>query len=132
MDASLVDEVWDAVSARVGDDLRTVVRYEATSFEVRMREDLRDEYSAADDQAVVDTTIIHQLSLAEAENEVRTDPLRGLIRVFDDTWMLSRPDSFTAKSGFIVSIQRDGETSSMADVEWCIEYLDEEIAPRLE
>ena len=131
MDDSLVTEIWEDISERVGDDLRTVVRYEATSFEVRMRDDLRAKYSTDDDQAVVDTTIINQLSLAEADSGVRTEPLCALIRVFGDTWMLSRPDSPGAKSGVIVSIQRDSETTSLADVEWCIEYLDDEVAPRL-
>ena len=131
MNDTLVDEMWEDVSARVGDDLRVVMRYEATEFEARMRDDVCEMYSAEEDQTAVDDTIVTQLRLAETERAFKAGSLRAVVRVFDDAWGMSRPDSLAAKSGVFVSIQRDGGCASMADVEWCVEYLDGEVAPRL-
>lgn len=131
MSPDLVDTVWDAVVGRVGDDLRVVTRYEAGDFETRMREDVRAAYTTSEDRVVVDETIIDQLSRPRTERAFRAGVLRAVVRVFDDAWILSWPSPTDPKAGVIVSIQRDG-AATMGDVEWCLDYLDEEIAPRLE
>ncbi|WP_394295413.1 hypothetical protein [Halogeometricum pallidum] len=127
---SLVDTVWDDISDRVGDDLRVVTEYRATEHEARMREDMSELYDPGESQSIVDDTIVHQLSGRTTEGAFKAGQLRAFIRVFDDSWVLAWTKSLREKSGFIVSIDRDGETASMDDLEWCIDYLDTEIAPR--
>ncbi|QIB75874.1 hypothetical protein GL213_02740 [Halogeometricum borinquense] len=132
MDDSLVVRVWGDVTERVGDDLRAVTQYEATSFATRMREDLRDVYDADDNQTIVDDTIVTLLSGRDSERTLETGEFRAFVRVFDDAWILTWVDGLPKKSGFLISIERDGETATMNDVEWCIQYLDEEIEPLIE
>ena len=132
MEDELVDRLWEAVAERVGDDLRGVVRYAPTEFEVRLRDDVRDRYGSEDRVAVVDDTIVNQLSLANAESAYKAGRVEGFVRVFEEAWVLAWPDGSPGKSGVLVSIERTGSTASMDDVEWCLRYLDREIRPRLE
>lgn len=129
---SVVSTVWTAVSDRVGDDLRVVTHYEATDFETRMRPDVRERYTEAEDRSVVDDTIITQLAAGDAETPFETGAFYALIRVYEEAWIVSWTAELPAKSGVIVSIQRDGETATLADVEWCLEYLESEVAPTFE
>lgn len=122
--------IWDDVTERVGDDLRVVTRYGPQEFETRMRDDVRAAYTDAEDRTVVDDTIINQLGLRGTEAAFRTGRLHGVVRVFDDAWILSWTDALPKKSGVIVSIQRNAG-ATMDDVDWCVRYLDDEIAPRL-
>lgn len=131
MDDELVTKVWDAVSDRVDDNLRVVTWYDAEAFETRMRPDIREQYTADEDRVVVDDTIVTQLSLPETENAFKTGRLQALVRVFDDAWVVSWTDSLPKKSGFLISVQRHGEVT-MDDIEWCLQYLDDEVAPLLE
>lgn len=94
-----------------------------------MRDDVRTQYSSIDDSRIVDDTILSQLVAADTEDSFKTGELQGIVRIFDDAWILAWPDANSKKSGVIVSIQRDSEQTSMADIEWCVEYLDEEVAP---
>jgi hypothetical protein len=105
-------------------------------FETKMRDDLRTQYSSIDDSSIVDDTILSQLVVADTEDSFKTGELQGILRIFDDAWILAWSDVHSNKSGIIIiiiiiiiSIQRDSEQTSMADIEWCIEYLDEEVAP---
>lgn len=129
---SLVTKVWEDVSDRVGDDLRVVTRYESTDFETRMRDDVREQYTAAEDRVVVDDTILTQLVVDDTGQSFETGELHGIVRIFDDAWVLAWSDRRARKSGFIVSIQRDGATASMDDVDWCVRYLEDEVAPLLD
>jgi hypothetical protein len=64
---SIVDRVWTDLHERVGDDLRVVTRYETREFETRMREDVRERYTADEGRAIVDDTIVRQLGLFDTE-----------------------------------------------------------------
>lgn len=132
MTSSLVEQIWEDVYARVGGDLRAVARYGPQDFETRKRDDVREQYTPEEDRVVIDDTIIKQLNLADTESAFKTGRLHGLVRTFDDAWILSWPDHLPGKSGVIVSIQRDGSTASMDDVDWCVRYLEDEIAPLLD
>lgn len=125
MTDSPVRAVWDEVHDRVGDDLRVVTRFEPRGFETRMRDDVREAYTEAEDQAIVDDTILDQMRLSDFQEEVKAGDLHAVIRVFDDAWILAWPDDVRARSGFIVSLERGGERASPDDVEWVIEYLNE-------
>ena len=46
--------------------------------------------------------------------------------------MIAWPDHLPGKSGFIVSLQRDGDVATIQDVEDCLRYLDEEVRPTLD
>jgi hypothetical protein len=126
MSKTAVDTVWEAVYDRIGDDLRVVTRYDATDYETRMRDDIREKYTTDEDRQVVDDTIIKQLGLTESETAFNTGTVQAFIRVFDEAYILSWSDTLPKKSGFIVSIDRHGSTATMDDLEWCIQYLDGE------
>jgi hypothetical protein len=132
MAESLVTRIWDDVTERVGDDLRVVTRYGPQEFETRMRDDVRAAYTDDEDREIVDDTIVKQLGLDDTETAFRTGRLHGVVRVFDDAWVLSWTDDLPKKSGVIVSIQRDGAAATMDDLDWCVRYLDDEIAPLVE
>lgn len=127
MAPGVVDRVWAEVSERVGDDLRVVTRYDGGRFDTRMRDDVRRLYTAAEDQRVVDDTVVDQLRVRDVAERFRAGPLRAHVLVFEEAWILAWPSG--SKSGVIVSLQRDGGTATAADVEWCIDYLAAELGP---
>lgn len=131
MTDSLVERIWADLFQELGEDLRVVTRYESTEFETKMRDDVRARYTREEDRAVVDDTIIKQLGFDETEEAFKTGQLHALVRVFNNAWIVSWADDLASKSGIIVSIQR-GSTTSMNDVEGCIQYLETEIAQQIE
>ena len=130
MERNLVDIVWDDLRERVGDDLRTVVQYDARSSAVKFRPDVRKQYEQDERQQILDDAIVQQLSFSDQETVFKTGELRSFVRVFDEAWVLTWRDPSNVKAGFLISIQRDGD-ATMEDVEYCIQYLDDEVEPRL-
>jgi hypothetical protein len=130
MDRDLVDTVWDDLYDRLGDDLRTVVRYEASTSESKFRPDVREQYERAEREQIRNDTIVQQLGLAEQGSVFKTGELESLVRVFEDAWVLTWRDPSNVKAGFLVSIQRDRD-ATMNDVDETIRYLDREIQPEL-
>jgi len=130
--SSVVDRVWTDLRERVAEDLRVVTRYEAREFEIRMREDVRERYTDREDRAIVDDTIVRQLGLFDTERRFDAGELEANVNVFERAWVIAWPDHLPSKSGVIVSIQRDGDAATLADVEACLDYLDEEAGPSLD
>jgi hypothetical protein len=129
MGSSLVEKVWGDVFEHIDDDLRAVTRYDGLDHEMKLRDDVRTEYTRDEDRAIVDQAILSQLSLDETEGAFKTGELESVILAFEDAWILQWSDQLKTKSGLLISIQRNGERASIADIEWCIEYLNEQIAP---
>ncbi|MFB6220527.1 MAG: hypothetical protein ABEH90_03725 [Halolamina sp.] len=127
MSERLIDRIWDAFHERLGDDLRGVDLYSGERLESRLRDDVRQLYSPAEDREAADDTIVKQLGLARTESAFKVGELRSLIRVFDEAYVLSWTHELEEKSGVMVSVERPGETVTLADLEWCLEYLDDEI-----
>ena len=94
----------------VGDDLRAVVQYDGTKYEMRRREDVREKYTYDESQRLVDDTVVDQISLPDTQRSFKAGGLHGLIRIFDEAWILSWPDHLPGKSGVMVSVQREGGT----------------------
>lgn len=132
MTEPLVETIWDAVSERVGDELRGVTRYNGLDFEMKLRADVRASYSNAEDRELVDEAVLSQLNLGGTEDAFKTGDLQSVIHIFEEAWVLQWPDNLTTKSGILISIQRDGTAASMADIEWCIDYLSEDVSPQIE
>jgi hypothetical protein len=126
----LVEGLWRALSALVGPELRVVTWYEGRSFETRMRDDVRQQYSALDDQAVVDDIVGWQLRFPGSVDRHNSGELDALVRVFEDAWVVIWPLSYANRSGIVVSIER-GDDVSMAVVDDCIDYLSTHLRPRL-
>ena len=126
-----MDTVWDDLHARIGDDLRTVVQYDASSSRVKFRSDVREQYGQDERQRIRDDAIVQQLSVSDQESVFQVGDLRSLVRVFEEAWVLTWHEPSNTKAGFLISIQRDGDTATMDDVEDCIQYLDGEIRSRL-
>lgn len=126
---SIVERVRADLRERVGEDLRVVTRYESLEFETRMRTDVRERYTEREDRAIVDDTIVRQLGLSDTQRRFQAGELEANVHVFERAWVLAWPDHLPGKSGFIVSVQRDGDAATVADVEGTLEYLDEEVAP---
>ncbi|RXK49148.1 hypothetical protein [Halorientalis pallida] len=131
MERDLVDVVWDDLHERVGEDLRTVVQYDAGSSVVQFRPDVEEQYEMTERQQILDDAIVQQLSFSDQGSVFKTGELRSFVRVFDEAWVLTWREPSNVKAGFLISIQRDGEVATMADVEYCVQYLDSEIEPRL-
>ena len=131
MERDFVDEVWGDLHERVGDDLRTVVQYDAGSSAVKFRPDVRERYDLDEQQQILDDAIVQQLSFSDQGSVFKTGDLKSFVRVFDEAWVLTWREPSNVKAGFLISIQRDGDSATMEDVEYCIEYLDDEIEPRL-
>ena len=130
MNRELVEGLWRALSALVGPELRVVTWYEGRSFETRMRDDVRQQYSALDDQAVVDDIVGWQLRFPGSVDRHNSGELDALVRVFEDAWVVIWPLSYADRSGIVVSIER-GDDVSMAVVDDCIDYLSTHLRPRL-
>ena len=131
MTATLAQTIWDALHERLGPDLRTVVRYDATGYTSRNRADVDELYDDEEGRRIVDQSIITQLSQQDLSAHLKTGDLEAVVRVFGDAWILTWPDPLEGKSGVYVSIEREGDTATMADVEWCLEYLETEVAPQV-
>jgi hypothetical protein len=130
MSRELVDELWAALSDVVGPDLRVVTWHRGREFETHMRDDVREQYSTLDDQAIVDDIVGWQLRLPGSEDRHDSGALEAIVRVFDESWTITWPHSYADRTGIIVSVERGGD-ASMADVEACIDYLSDEVPPRL-
>lgn len=129
---SVTEFVWERVADRVGEDLRAVNRYTPTDFEAKMRPDVRALYTREEHRRIVDDTIIEQLSTPETERAFKAGELLAIVRTFEEAWIVLWSDGTGRKSGVNVSIQRDGERATMSDVEWCIEFLEDEVADRID
>lgn len=126
-----VESVWDDLASMQGDDLRAVARYDRTSYETKLRADIRDQYSEHADRSIVDDAILNQMILKDNRPGLKAGELESVVRVYEDIWFIVWPDGTSRKSGFIVSIQRGGQ-ATMADVASVLEYLEEEVAPALD
>lgn len=111
--------VWEDLSDLVGEDLRVVTRYDGMDYDTVMREDVREQYAAHEDRAIIDDTVVKQIGLANTEGAFKTGRLEAVVRVFEDAWVASIPDRIGAKSGIIVSVDRDG-AATMDDVDRCV------------
>lgn len=130
MSVQSAEYVWDDLTSVLGDDLRAVARYDRTNYETKLRDDIRAQYSEHADRSIVDDAILNQMILQDNRPGLKVGELESIVRVYEDSWFIVWPDSFSRKSGFIVSIQR-GSQATMADVESVLEYLEEEVAPAL-
>lgn len=123
VDAS-AQAVWDDLATVLGEDLRVVTRYDGMDYDTVMREEIREQYSANEDRAIIDDTIVKQLGFRNTEGAFKTGRLEAVVRVFEDAWVASIPDRIGAKSGFIVSVERGG-AATMDDVDECIRRVRE-------
>ncbi|WP_335998991.1 hypothetical protein [Halorientalis halophila] len=128
---ALANDVWDELYERVQHDLRAVVRFTPTDYDGQLRSDVAETYDSDERERIIDETIIRQLGLTGEESDMKVGELSAFVRQFDRAWVISWREPDDVKSGFFVSIQRDGYDATMADVEYCIQYLNEEIEPRL-
>lgn len=128
MASALAQRVWDHLESEFGEDLRGVTRYEGMEFSTHLRDDIRAQYSSKEDRDIVDSTIIPQLQLNDSRDTIKAGDAEATIRVFEQAWVLMCPDPDGPKSGFIVSIERNGE-HSMTAIQDTLEYLTTEISP---
>lgn len=130
MDDVLVDDVWDEMYQRVGEDLRAVTQYRGTTLETRMRDDVRAQYTAEEDSELITETIVNQMGEQRVDAQFKTGGLNGLIRVFDTAWVVTCANPANWKAGVLVSIQRGGSQASIEDTGACIRFLNQEIIPQ--
>lgn len=126
----LVEELWTALSTLVGPELRVVTWYEGRAFETKMRDDVRQQYSTLDDQAVIDDIVGWQLRFPGSIDRHNSGELDASVRVFEDAWVVIWPLSYADRSGIVVSVERGGAVS-MDIVDDCIDYLTTNLRPRL-
>jgi hypothetical protein len=124
MSAERARTVWEALEERFGDVVRAVVRYDGFEYDAVTRPDVRDRYTDEDARHLVNDVVVNQLILADSEESFQAGRHRAFIRVFDEVWVVIRPDDVPAKTGYLVSFDRDGGEPSF-DVGTGVEYLDE-------
>lgn len=129
MAQGLVDRIWKDLRLRVGADLRAVTEYEAHAFDTRMRDDVRESYTPEDGRELIDRTIIDQFSERAVDEQFKAGDLQAVVQVFVESWVVVRLHRHDVKRGTLVSIDRNGPNATMEDVDYCIEYLVDGIAP---
>lgn len=127
MTGGQLESVWDTVTDRVGTDLRAVVRYGPTETDSKIRRDVRRQYTTDELRDLVDRTIVEQLGYRRNQEAVEAGDLTAVVRVFEEAWIVSCPDPTDRKCGVLLSIDRDGDQTTMADLEWCLEYVRREV-----
>jgi hypothetical protein len=125
------ERIWDELVGRYGTDLRAVIRYHPMEYKEHMRDDVRQQYTDSDVQSFVDEAIVNQLGLESKVDAVDLGPLHGVVRIFDDAWVLIWPDSLDEKSGFLVTLERDGASVGIDAIEEIDAYLTDEVEPRM-
>ncbi|ARS89100.1 hypothetical protein [Natrarchaeobaculum aegyptiacum] len=127
MSGGTPEAIWNVLTDRIGDDLRAVIRYGPTESESKLRPDVRRRYSTDALRDLVDRTIVAQLGHRRAQQTVAAGDLTAVVRVFEDAWIVSCPDPADRKCGVLLSIDRDGDQTTMADLEWCLGYVEQEV-----
>lgn len=131
MNNNLVEEVWDEIYDQAGQDLRAVVQFDATSSDSKFRDDVAEQYEMKEMQHIINDTIVQQLNVCDQEEDFHAGDLESFVRVFESSWVLTWRKPGDVKAGFLISIQRDGYTATMNDIEYCIQHLNNEIQPRI-
>lgn len=119
---SSVDEVWEDLFQRYGDALRVVTRFQAGTFETRMRPDVRDLYTEYEDRRVVDEVVLNQLLSERIEREFKCGTLTGTVHILDDILIAVQASPDTRKSGYLATFDR-GDGMDVGDLDDCFEYL---------
>ncbi|WP_248897154.1 hypothetical protein [Haloplanus halobius] len=117
-----VGTVWDELFGQVGDPLRAVTQFRNAKFETRMRDDVRAQYTRAEDRTLVDRIIIDRLLSKPLEEEFKCGALTGSVHIFEDAQVLVQAHPKRPKTGYLVSIDRT-ENVRLGDLECCFEYL---------
>jgi hypothetical protein len=123
MDCPDARAVWKTLEGRVGDRLRAVIRYDGFEYESVTRADVRERYTDDDALHLVNDIVVNQLTLADSEDLFDAGRYRAFIRVFDDAWIVTLPDDPPAKTGYVVSFDRE-EGASSVDIDAHVRALE--------
>lgn len=119
--------VWDSIEDRFGETPRAVIRYDGLDYDAITRPDVRERYSDEDAIRLVNDVVVNQLILSDSEELYETGRYRASIRVFDEAWIITKPDDAAAKTGYVVSLDRS-EYDSPVDIGDCVQYVEELIS----
>lgn len=112
--------------AQVGDNLRSVVRYDTDGYDVvYIREDVGDQYSEADLEAVVRDLGIDAFEKGHQEGLYVHGDLNCTVRCFDDAIEMN----FVFDRGDGIAVSLDGETfaTQQTFIGTCLDLVD--VAP---
>ena len=123
MTSQSVEILWDRLYEVFGDDLRGVIRYDSKKFDLVLRDDIDDRYTDLEDRRVVDDSIVTQIGAQQSQDTFKAGPLEGFVKIFEEAWVLTVPDSIPGKSGYIISIQRQGAETTIDEFERCLEIV---------
>mgnify|MGYP000678040711 CR=1 FL=1 len=124
MSGFATSEIHDGLEDRLGDALRGVVCYNATTLESVLREDVATLYTDEEIQEFVDNTIVHQLGQPDAEEVFELGHMESVTRTFEDSWVVRVPLVRESKRGCLFSDERDGSVTRAA-IDDCL-AVDEE------
>lgn len=123
MSPQTVQELWDAVHAELGEDLRGVCRYEGIDSDFILRDDIAEQYSDTESQEIVDNAIVNQISTPNIVRSMNAGDLEATVHVLDEAWLLVHPDVLPGKSGILISADRNPSGDPLEQAGWCIDYL---------
>jgi hypothetical protein len=116
--------VWDSLEDRFGESPRAVVRYDGFDYDTITRPDVRERYSDEEAIRLVNDVVVNQLILSDSEELFEAGRYRAFVRVFDDAWIITKPDDAAAKTGYVVSPDRSQDGSSV-EIGDCVDYFEE-------
>lgn len=119
--------IYDALSDRLGCDLRGVVRYDGRTVDSALRSDVRAEYTDAEIREFVDETIVRQLQRPRAEQVLKLGAIEAVVRVYEQAWVVRIPVGRSRKHGCLVSVERAGDVT-LAALEAVIATVEAETA----
>lgn len=111
----MADAIWAVLTERFGDDVRIVACYHGDIYEIRLRDDLREQYSTTNNRAIVRNVMEEKLNAIEQEAIFDAGQFGCNVRVFEDAYVLH--SQFDDQRGVIVSMERAANLPTISAIE---------------
>jgi len=122
-----IDEIEVPIRERVGSDLRAIIAYDGREYDCSLRDDLVEQYSESEIRRIVNRSIVIQLGVRDHPSSLKTGDLDAIVRTYEDAWLVSCPAPNQRKAGALVSVERNGEDATLADVDECVRVLEDTV-----
>lgn len=116
--------IHDGLEQRLGNTLRGVVCYDATTLESVLRDDVAALYTDEEVRVFVDNSIVHQLGQPDAERVFELGELESVTRTFEKSWVVRVSLALESKRGCLFSVERNGSVTRAA-IDDCLAIIEE-------
>ena len=115
----MADTIWAVLTERFGDDVRIVTYYDGDIYEIRIRNDLQEQYSTANKRAIVRNVMEEKLDVIEQESIFDVGEFGCNVRVFEDAYVLH--SQFDDRRGTIISMEREANLPTISTIERAVD-----------